>query len=423
MSHYKRFLLLWAGELVSSIGGGLTSFGLGIYIFQQTGNASGMAFMTLLAFLPGLLLKVPAGVLADRYDRRVLMMIGDGCSGLGVLFILICMLRGEAALWQIYLGVIISSVFSALLEPAFTATITDLLTKEEFSKANGLVSMAGSARYLFSPIIAGFLLAFSDIKLILIIDICTFFLTIVSAAVVRNGLETKPVERKPFFQSMKEGWAYVLQKKGLLQLILISTAITLFMGVFQVLGEPFVLSFADSKTLGIVETVSASGMLVTGILLGIRGIRKNFVRNMGIGLAFSGLGMTFFGAFRSTWLICTFGFTFFASLPIANNCLDYLARTNIPDELQGRVWAVLGFISQLGYVISYALSGVVADSVGAATGGGVGTGAALTIGFSGVCLIAIAIGLTRVRKLRELEQSDAEHDVLQMPGRVAESTR
>ena len=86
-SNYRKFMLLWAGELASSIGGGLTSFGLGIYIFQKTGNASGMALMTLLAFLPGLLLKVPAGVLADRYDRRLLMMIGDGFSGLGVLFI------------------------------------------------------------------------------------------------------------------------------------------------------------------------------------------------------------------------------------------------------------------------------------------------------------------------------------------------
>ena len=59
-NNYKKFLLLWSGELISSIGGGLTSFGLGIYIFQKTGSAAGMAFMTLLAFLPGLLLKVPA---------------------------------------------------------------------------------------------------------------------------------------------------------------------------------------------------------------------------------------------------------------------------------------------------------------------------------------------------------------------------
>ena len=169
-----------------------------------------MALLTLLGFLPGLILKVPAGVLADRYDRRLLMMIGDGLSGLGVLFILLCMIRGEAALWQIYLGTTVSSVFSALLEPAFTATISDLLTKEEYSKANGLVSMAGSARYLFSPIIAGFILAVSDIRLILIIDICTFFLTVAVTAAVRKSIpKSKPGAHASFLKDLQIGWKTV----------------------------------------------------------------------------------------------------------------------------------------------------------------------------------------------------------------------
>lgn len=153
-NNFSRFLLLWTGELISSIGGGLTSFGLGVYIFRLTGSAANMALVTLLGFLPTLLLSVPAGVLADRYDRRLLMMIGDGCSALGILYILFCMMGGGATLTQICIGILISSVFSALLEPSYRATITDLLSKEEYSKASGLVSLAGSARYLFSPIIA-----------------------------------------------------------------------------------------------------------------------------------------------------------------------------------------------------------------------------------------------------------------------------
>lgn len=68
-------MLLWTGELISSIGGGLTSFGLGVYVFGRTGSAASMALVTMLGFLPTLLLSVPAGVLADRHDRRLLMMI------------------------------------------------------------------------------------------------------------------------------------------------------------------------------------------------------------------------------------------------------------------------------------------------------------------------------------------------------------
>ena len=198
-TNLRRFILLWAGELISSIGGGLTSFGLGVYIFQQTGSAASMSLITLLGFLPTLLLSVPAGVLADRYDRRLLMMIGDGCSALGILFILICMLKGGASLIQICIGVLISAVFSALLEPAFRATITDLLTKEEYSRAGGLVSLAGSARYLLSPVLAGFLLTISDVKLLLVIDICTFFLTVLCAAAVRRCIGKKRRKAKKTF--------------------------------------------------------------------------------------------------------------------------------------------------------------------------------------------------------------------------------
>ena len=110
-SNFGKFILLWAGGLISSIGGGLTSFGLGVYIFNRTGSAAGMALVTLLGFLPTLLFSVPAGVLADRYDRRLLMMIGDGFSALGIIYILLCMIGGDVQLWQICLGVFVSSVF------------------------------------------------------------------------------------------------------------------------------------------------------------------------------------------------------------------------------------------------------------------------------------------------------------------------
>ena len=406
-NNYGKFLLLWAGEFISSIGGGLTSFGLGLYIFQKTGSATDMALLTLLGFLPSLVLRVPAGVLADRYDRRLLMMIGDGLSGLGVLFILICMLTGEASLWQIYLGTTISSIFSALLEPSYTATITDLLTKEQFSKANGLVSLAGSSRFLLSPIIAGFLLSVSDIKLILIIDVCTFFLTVIVAAVVRRGIKTSaPKEPEPFMKSMKEGWQAVSGKRGLLMLVVVSSLICLFMGMFQVLGEPFVLSFADSKTLGIVETIAATGMLVTSIVLGIKGIKKNFVRALWIGLAVSGIGMSLFAICENIYVICIFGFVFFAALPFANNSLDYLVRTNIPAEMQGRAWGFIGFISQLGYVIAYGISGITADFIGKVTNKGVGGGSAITVIASGICLFIVALAMSGIKRIRELENTE-----------------
>ena len=402
--NFGKFMLLWAGELVSSIGGGLTSFGLGVYVFNRTGSAAGMALITLLGFLPTFLFSVPAGVLADRYDRRVLMMVGDGFSAFGILYILICMMQGEAAIWQIGVGVFFSSTFQALLEPAYRATVTDLLTKEEYSRASGLVNIAGSSRYLISPMIAGFLLSVSDVKLLMIIDICTFFLTLTSTFVVKRGIETKKQEEKEsFFASFKTGWKAVHGKKGVFVLILVSSAITLFMGVFQILAEPMVLAFSDAKTLGIAETICASGMLVSSIFLGIFGIKKHYVRVLSFSLALAGVFIFGFGLWENIALIAMFGFGFFLMLPFANNCLDYLVRTNIPDELQGRAWGLIGFLSQIGYVVAFGVSGILSDFLGKALQIGVGRGAALVVEGSGVLLIIISLILLRLKSVKSLE--------------------
>jgi len=420
---FNKFLLLWTGELVSAIGSGLTSFGLSVYVFAQTGMASAVALVTLLAFVPSLLLSAAAGVLADRYDRRLLMVMGDSLSAVGIAFILICMLCGEVRLWQICVGVTISSVFSSLLEPAYKATVTDLLSEEQYTKASGLVQAAGSARYLISPVIAGFLLAVSDVKLLLLIDICTFFVTAISTLVVRNGLTSNRYEHaKSFVREFKEGWGAVNEKRGVFALVVMTSAITFSLGFIQTLSTPMILAFSDSSALGTVLTVSASGMLATSVIIGIIPIKGGYVKMLSASLFCSGLFMAVFGLRESVVLICVSGFLFFSMLPFANASLDFLIRTNIENDLQGRAWGLIGVISQLGYVAAYALSGVLADYVftpllldggalaGSAgrifgTGGGRGTG--FLIFTAGLLLCVASVILYNLKTIRMLENIDS----------------
>lgn len=403
-SNFKKFILLWSGELISAIGGGLTSFGLGVYVFEKTGSAAGMAIVTLLGFLPTLVLSIPAGVIADRYDRRVLMMLGDGGSAIGIIYILICMLRGEVSLVQICIGVFISSVFSALLEPAYKATVSDLLTPEEYSKASGLVSLAGSARYLVSPVIAGILLSVSDVKLLLIIDICTFFLTVISTFVVKKGLkESKVSEQVSFKESLKTGWNAICKKRGVLLLVLVSALLTLFIGTFQILAEPLILSISNAKTLGIAETICASGMLVSSLFIGFFGIKSKYVKILSLSLAFAGLFIFAFGMFKTVPFITAAGFGFFMMLPFANTCLDYLVRTNTDKELQGRIWGFIGFLSQIGYVIAYGCSGILADSIAKVRNISVGRGAGVVVSVAGVALIILSIVMLFIKDIKKLD--------------------
>lgn len=418
---FSSFMLLWSGELISAIGSGITSFGLGVYVFNVTGKASAMTLVTLLAFLPSLLLSAFAGVLADRYDRRLLMIIGDSFSAIGLVYILVCMLFGDVGLWQICVGVTISSVFSSLMEPSYKATVTDLLTPDEYAKASGMVQAAGSAKYLISPIIAGALLAVSDIKLLLIIDICTFFVTVTTTLVVRNGLAAKPSQKHDsFLTEFKIGWAALNAKRGVMVLVILASIITFFIGFIQTLSTPMFLAFTNTSTLGIAETICASGMLATSILIGVLAIKKGYVKMLAISLFGAGLFMGVFGLRENVVLICVSGFLFFAMMPFANTALDVLVRNNIENSVQGRAWGLIGVISQLGYVAAYALSGVLADyvftpmlvedgvladSVGKFFGTGVGRGTGLLISLAGVMLAVCAIVVICAKSVRKLENS------------------
>jgi len=267
-----------------------------------------------------------------------------------------------------------------------------------------MVSIAGSARYLVSPVIAGLLLTVSDVKLLLAIDITTFVLTVICTAIVRKGICAKAAEQKEsFLESFKEGWQAITKKRGIMILIIVSSVMTCFMGTVQILSEPMILDFTDSEMLGIAETLCASGMLVSGIFIGIFGIKKNFTGVLSTSLALAGLAMIGFALKEDIVLICLFGFIFFFMLPFANNCLDYLTRTNIDPDKQGRAWGLISFLSQIGYVVSYGGAGFLADKISAAHQVGVGRGAAVVIMVSGALLTATAIILYLFKDIRALE--------------------
>lgn len=416
---FGAFMLLWSGGFISAIGSGLTSFGLGVYIFQQTGKASQMALVTLLAFLPSLLLGPVAGVLADRYDRRLLMVLGDSLSAVGLLFILVSLMQGEARLWQICVGVTISSVFASLLEPAYKATITDLLDPEQYSKASGLVQIAGSAKYLVSPVLAGFLLTISDIRLLLLLDICTFFVTVSTTLAVKKDLKGRKAEKGSSFSAeLKTGWDALTGKKGILTLVVMGALITFCLGVIQTLASPMVLSFSDSATLGTLMTVITLGMLVSSAVLGGISIQKGYAGLLSLSLFGAGIFMALFGLRENAVFMGAAGFLFFAMLPFANASLDYLLRTNIENRLQGRAWGMIGLISQLGYVAAYAVSGLLADyvftpllldggplseSVGKILGTGPGRGIGLLIILAGLLLCVTSGILLCMKSIRSLE--------------------
>src|SRR5690606_31369815 len=150
------------------------------------------------------------------FDRRLIMIVGDLGSAGGLLIILLVMLFGELELWHIYMGVTISAVFAALQSPAYKASATDLLTTEQYSKGSGLVQLAESSKFLFSPIIAGVLLSVTSIEWILVINILTYLLAVFAVFVIRKRLKSDQSEekRKHWLSDLSEGWHVIRNNRG-----------------------------------------------------------------------------------------------------------------------------------------------------------------------------------------------------------------
>ncbi|ALR99847.1 hypothetical protein ATZ33_00145 [Enterococcus silesiacus] len=363
-SNFNYFMALWIGELVSLVGNGLSSFALSIYVYQQTGEATHLSLLTLFSFLPSVLLTPIAGGLADRFNRRVLMLIGDSLSAVGLIFIYFHIQNGTSSFTIIVIGVTISSIFSSLLEPAYRATITEILTPDEFSKASGLVQLAGAAKFLFAPLLAGILLQFMSIEKILLIDISTFFVTVASILYVMRAKKTtekKEQHEEPFLLSLKNGWDYMMKKQGIIALILAMTIVSFSMGFLQTLIKPLLLSSLNVAQVGTFESFAAVGMLVSSLAIGLTKRKWQLQQTLGKALLFSGLAISLLGVNFPIVFLGLAAFCFFSFLPFINMSADVLLRSNVDEAFQGRVWGITGLVSQFGFVISYAISGPLAD--------------------------------------------------------------
>lgn len=421
---FKKFLIIWCGEFISSIGSGMTAFGLGIYVWQLTQSAMAVSMIEMAALLPMMLLSPVAGVLADRYDRRLLMILGDFVSAFGLVAMLLLMRFGNIQVWQIFACVAFNSVFVSLLDPAYKATVTDLLTEDEYSKASGLVSIASSSKFLISPVLAGLVLAVWGMELILVIDISTIFVTILAIFSVRKSIAVVAQNKKEldFMKDFKEGWKIITEAKGVLLLIVLVSLLMFYMGFIQVLSKPLMLTLTTEKITGILQTICACGMLVTSILIGSGTFKSKYVDVMVISFVVAGIMMVVLGATTNIPLLVGAAFIFFAALPYATTSIDVLIRRNIENDKQGRAWGLISLISQIGYIVAYIFAGIFSDyifipafkeggalagSVGKIIGVGPGRGIGFLIMLAGLCLVITALLVFNSKQIREMEESEA----------------
>ena len=416
----KNFYKLWLGELISSIGSGMTAFALSVYIYEKTGSVSYVSLITLLSFMPSIVLSPIGGLLADRYDRRLLMIIGDLFSGLGLVYILWSIQAGEKSIVPIFVGITFSSIFTSLLEPSYRATLTDILEEENYAKASGLIQVAGSAKYLISPVIAGMILSVADIRVILLLDILTFITTCLMIFLVRKSMNSETQNyKKDSFKGLLEGLFIIKENRGVYFLVIIMFFVCFFMGFIQILIRPMILALSSVKTAGMMESLCAAGLLIGSLWIGIAGIKKNYSKILAVACFFCGIFMSMTGVNENLAIIGISTFLFFSTLPFMNSCADVLVRVSIPNELQGRVWGLISLITQMGTVVAYIISGVMADyvfepmfnkngilveNIGIIIGTGKGRGIGFMLILSGIGMLIMAIVIWKNGEIREVSE-------------------
>jgi MFS family permease len=415
---FSRFLVIWSGEFLSGIGTGLTAFTLAAYAFRQTGLATSAAMIVLSTFLPAFLLRPIGGVLADRMDRRLLMIFGNLGSALGIVLILLLMTVNNHGLWVIYPGAALSSVFVAFHNPAYKASVSDFLPRELYEKASGLLQLSGAAPLLLAPFIAGFLMSLIDIRFILLIDILTFLFSDVVILFKENVKEKSESKESHFIKEMNEGFKTIVESRGILILTSVVSLILFYVGLLQALLAPMVLSFTDTAALGAAQSICAVGMLLSSLLIVGFGGRRRYVPVLSIALGLMGLFFSFIGMRESIRMIIIPGFLFFFTLPFINSSIEVLIRQNISNEKQGRAWSLISFITYFGAIIAYAIAGFLADKIfnplfmpggvlavspGNIFGVGPGRGIAFIFFISGIIVIFLSIIIYRSKSIRQLD--------------------
>jgi len=407
----RRVGLLVLGSFINSLGTGLTAFGLAIIMLRTYGTASSVAAVQLSSFAPVVFLAPAAGVLADRYDRRLMMMIGDAGSVLGLGIILMALSSPRPSLAWVCTGAVVSSCLAALTEPALRASVTDLVNEEDYVRSSGLLQLASAAKYLLAPAAAGLLMPVVGVRGLVLLDASTCIVTVACTATVRRSLVRQTVPQTTSQQEpdrdVMAGWRTIISSSGLRTLVVLMTLATLAIGVIQVLIKPILLPTVSTSQMGMIETIAATGMLVGAALVTAwKSARPTTL--LAAGLAATGAAMALVPLGPGAWWVAACGFLTFASLPLSQAGAEVLVRTRVDNARQARTWGTISLVTQMGYLVAYLCSGVMVDhvlqpllspgrllstSLGTIVGTGPGRGAALLVGLMGLVMAMVALGV------------------------------
>lgn len=414
------FILVWLGQILSLLGSGLTSFVLGIWVYQQTGSITQFALISMFAYLPSVLLSPLAGALVDRWNQKWVMLVCDTGSGLTLLVIAYFVVNERLAVWHIYVAVIMNSIFSSCHWPAYMAAATLLLPKKYLSRGTGMIQI-GDASRLVAPLLGGVLLDTIQLWGVILIDCITFAIAFVTLVVVQfpQVKPVPPLAKGAVLQEAIYGWTYIRERVGLLALVFFMAGANLLLGVVEILATPMALSFTSPTTLGTIFSIGSMGILVGSFLVSHWGTKMRLIYGVLGSQLISGLSVFIVGFHLNVVTLTIAIFVSFWGLATLNGCSQLILRKKVAIEVQGRVFAfsrtladatiplafgVTGFLADQIFEPLMAKNGLLASTVGKVIGVGPGQGMRLLVAIVGCLTVFMSIYAWQCPRLRFVEK-------------------
>jgi DHA3 family macrolide efflux protein-like MFS transporter len=419
--------IIFAGQFISLLASNASQFGLTLWIFEETGKATIMSVTSFFYITPFLALSPFAGTLIDRYNRKVMMMMGDVCSFVATSIILALLAGGVLAPWHLYITSVLFGIGNAFQWPAYAAAISTLVSKEQFGRANGMLSLIDMGSAALAPALAGYLLPVIGLKSILIIDVLTFFIAVGVLLFVhipqpeRTSEEVQP--RHKILDEALYGFQYIRSHLEL-RVLLVFSFLASFLLAFNYVcpAMVFLRTGNDSLQVGSVLSSSTIGFALGGLVMTISGGWKRRITPVLLSPFIYGIASIVMGMATGlpVWLPTNALRWIFVAMANASNLAIWQAK--VAEDVQGRVFAARRVLiwfsepfvpimaSSLGdYVLEPAMQGggTFSRLFDGLVGNGPGAGMALVLVFMGAAMIALSVIGSRMPALRNIEMTQS----------------
>jgi MFS transporter, DHA3 family, macrolide efflux protein len=379
-----NFLLLWQGQLVSILGDVVYAIALGFWILQRTGSTALMGGLMAASVLPRIVASPVAGVVVDRVDRRRLMIWMDVIRGVAVAAIAAAALAGLLQVWMVFAAGIIIGLCGAFFSPAVSSVIPDITGKTKVVQANSVFSMLGTGGNIVGNSAGGVLFQLLGAPLLFLFNGLSYLFSAVSLLFARFPRVAHAQEKMHFWTDLKSGFAFVWKIRGLRFLMLTAAVLNFFANMGIMLFLPF---YQKNPALGPVKYGIAMAVFTGGMFLGMALTAMVKIpprRRYPLFLAGGAVSMVCLVAFPFVGSFLA-GVVLLGLAGLANAVINVfimsVMQIAVPQDMRGKVFALMNMLTQGLTPIAFALAGGLAEFI------------PLPLLISGSFLLAVVVGI------------------------------